>query len=201
MKILIKYYLLYVFFISIFVITKLILNHFLNDYFQIRYYGDYFTEISYKIIILFVYVNLISPIVEEVCFRLPLLNNKFIVGISDLIYFSFYCISDLVKREGEYFYFLLFVGFFYYFLLIFIKNKQLLIVISGLFFGLLHLMNFPEINFGNILPHLFNLMPHLFFGMLAAKLRIEEGFKYTVFFHIISNTIVSFFQILVNVSF
>jgi hypothetical protein len=198
LKLIIKYYFLYILIFSIFVIIKLVLNSLYDGYFNITFYNDYFKRLSFEIIPILISVNVIAPILEELCFRLPLQKNLKIIGFSALMYSLFYCLASVIKRNGEYFHFIFFLDFFYFIILIFNKNKHLLIIISGLFFGALHLINFPDINFNNFFPHLFNIIPHVIFGILAAKIRIEDGLRYVIYFHIFSNFIVSFFQMLVS---
>lgn len=171
-----------------------------DDYFNVNIDTTMFKTISWAMIPLFLKINVATPIIEELGFRLPMLSNKSMLVISSLVYFigfPFFAKSEL----GSQTYWIIFsIGIVYYLFLYFLqfKNKTLTIYFSAFLFGSAHLVNFPLLTWDTLLPCWFNVIPQMISGVLLAKLRISKGIIYSIYFHMIINLFVTFFQIYRN---
>jgi len=140
------------------------------------------------------YGILISPIVEELLFRLILVFNKknlviLILTTSSLMVY-FVIKVDILKTLI----FFLLIGSF----IILYKYedkcksyfqsnfKVFFFLISGLF-AFLHIINFHGISMSNLLYLPLFVIPQFILGLILGYIRIIYGLQYSIFFHIIVN--------------
>lgn len=143
---------------------------------------------------LFSYILLI-PLIEEFTFR-GFLNFKrryiYVLTILSLTFFSF---SFIKQTEIQTIFFLVYlplsVLFFfhkklYHLLLGFIsKNLSILIILSSVLFGVIHLDNYNEFEMINLLPIIQKIIGGLFLAYIAYKYNIWISY----IFHILNNMI------------
>lgn len=175
----------------------MLLNKFFDGYFNVKINVTVFQTLSWSVLPLFLKVNLFAPVLEELAFRLPLFQNQTKLLIGAIFLFFVVPLTFKGGFASQSCLIILSIGTFYYVFLLFFqfRNKLLTIYFSSLIFGLAHLVNYPLLSLDNIIPTLFDIIPQMICGILLAKLRLSRGLLYSIYFHIIINLIISFFQI------
>lgn len=149
----------------------------------------------------FYIVLIIVPLLEEILFRLPLVINK--INLSILGAFSTYLILGgkvINFKTWNYEFFLpLIVGILvfsiiYFFapniFLSYLKQKNsLIIAISTIGFGLIHINNIHNLRWELTLLYPFFVLPQMIFGYYIANLRLKYGFFWGLLLHAIINSL------------
>ncbi len=142
-------------------------------------------------------IIVLGPIVEELCFRLFLKKTRINISIG-LSIFIIAIAKSLFGSNFWYEWYILTIpvfGLFYYLL----GTKKygakiptlLLIHISVLSFGFIHLFNFVEIKGWMYLIFPLLTAPQILMGYILSYVRLRFGFRYCMFLHIITNFTVS----------
>jgi len=162
---------------------------------------------------------LLTPLHEEVMFRLFLTKfhaKYFIVSFSFILsFFAKILAEDLLYHNNllcgilwDYSYYIIFAAFFYIILTAFKKsinkleqtwNRYFVVFfyISSILFMLIHFNAEFYANYGIL--GIIKLLPIFMVGFFSGFIRINIGFSYSVFFHIIINTPSTFLIVLGNV--
>ena len=140
------------------------------------------------------YGILLSPIIEELLFRLILVFNKknlFILLLTALIMLVFFVIKGVILKIIPFF--LLIVC-----LIIVIKYeekcksyfqtyfKMLFYLFAGIF-AFLHFFNFLGISSSNLLYLPLFVLPQFILGLILGYIRITYGLQYSIVFHAMVN--------------
>lgn len=142
-------------------------------------------------------IIIITPFIEELLFRLPLVINKINISvfIGTLFFITIYKTS-LFQLSINFiltFFFFFMVLFFYNKFNVYIKfinnNIKLVIIMSILFFGLIHILNLDNINIKIIPLYVIYILPQIFMGYFITNLRIKLGFIWGVLLHALINLI------------
>jgi uncharacterized protein len=140
------------------------------------------------------YGILLSPIIEEILFRLILVFNRKNLLILKLTIFSlliFFVIKESIVKV-IFFFLLLFLLIFVYAYkdrcqYFFRKNFRIFFfLITGLF-AFLHLFNFLGISLSNSFYLLLFIIPQFILGLLLGYIRITYGIQYSIIFHVLVN--------------
>lgn len=156
----------------------------------------------------FILSCILSPLIEEIAFRLPLIYSRLNLSLSITI-LSFYIINKFFILKNIFDienYFILRIlisilcGVIFYFiskkhedilLKIYKNNFKIIYYTSSLIFALLHISNFQS-DFSVLLAAPLITLPQLIFGLTAGFVRIKYGFLYCFLIHIINNMIPTF---------
>lgn len=141
-----------------------------------------------------VYGILLTPLIEEIFFRLIYIFNKRNLCI---IIFSSLCliIVFIVKQEFQKAYLFLSIFFFFVLLLLAFKSSstffenhfKLFFFGLAIIFAVLHIFNFSGIDSVKHVLIVFLVIPQFILGIILGYLRISYGFLYAVGFHTIIN--------------
>ncbi|WP_425595419.1 CPBP family intramembrane glutamic endopeptidase [Salegentibacter mishustinae] len=145
----------------------------------------------------------LSPLVEEIMFRLSIYFKPIYLGITSLfcsltILSNFAFDVGILKLDGTFFYRYIIsiaIGIFIYYFskryffrirIFWNTNFKRIYFASAILFGLFHFSNFKVDN-----PFLIPILtlPNIIAGLFFGYVRIKYGFVYTVFFHVINNLI------------
>lgn len=152
----------------------------------------------------FYIVVFIGPFVEEVLFRLILIVNKRNLSLffGVLVYEILRHLFVRVDFQNEFYLYFILIGFivfaiswFYLPLVIvdFLKGKiNLLIPLSIILFGLIHVSNIKILHWQLSLLYPFFVLPQIIMGYFITSLRLKYGFIWGLSLHIIINAL-SFF--------
>jgi hypothetical protein len=135
-------------------------------------------------------IVVISPIIEELTFRLPLKKNEIFP------FSTFFCLFFLFSTD----FLIVKILIFIFLLLVLIYQNvkyevwklRILIIISIVTFISIHFDNFTKDNIYNLdLIELFFLFsPHLFLSIILTKIRMETGIINAIIFHSLYNIII-----------
>ncbi|AZA81982.1 hypothetical protein C1637_24570 [Chryseobacterium lactis] len=161
---------------------------------------------SYEISIFEVFLTcLLVPLLEELAFRLPLYFSKINLSISTTI-ISFFIVNRFFHLEDQYdlkndFFFRVLIAYLLGFLMwLIVKNygkffedfyhKRLGIIVYSysLFFAFMHIANY-EVSSNYLLTSLFIIIPHFISGLILSFVRLNYGFFYSLFLHILNNSL------------
>ena len=150
----------------------------------------------------FLMIAIIIPLIEEIIFRLPLNLKKSSIAISlSILYLRFSGnflthILDLSKLKD-----IFNIGISIFIFLVFmISTKQeklnllnrehfkLIFYFIAISFGLIHIINFHNINYYLIFFYPFYLLPQIFMGILIGNIRIKYGFIWGWALHCLINS-------------
>ena len=133
-------------------------------------------------------IAVIIPLIEEIIFRLPLNLKK---SSNFLTHFL-----DLTKKEDVFKIIITVIIFFTLFLLL--NQKKLdnlrknhfrfVFYFIAISFGLIHIINFHNINYFLILLYPFFVLPQFFMGILIGNIRIKYGFIWGWALHCLINS-------------
>lgn len=148
---------------------------------------------------------LLAPLIEELAFRLPLVFSKTNLSISFAI-LSFFMINKFFDLDDHYdlenhfilrvalsccFGFLIWTIINRYSMSInkFYRDKLGIIVYSYiLLFAFMHVANYEE-GVNSLLVSIFIMLPHFISGLILSFVRLNYGFSYSLFLHILNNVI------------
>jgi hypothetical protein len=141
-----------------------------------------------------VYGILLTPLIEEIFFRLIYVFNKrnlFIIIFSSLSLI----IVFIIKTELYKAYLFLSIFFFFALLLLCFKSSsdffehhfKFFFYFIAIIFAVLHIFNFSGINSVKHILVVFLVIPQFILGVILGYLRITYGFLYAVCFHTIVN--------------
>jgi hypothetical protein len=140
------------------------------------------------------YAILLSPVIEELLFRLILVFNKkslIVLITTTVILLTVFIIKGNVLKVALYsvltiafvlciiqftkcrLYFIMYFRMFFFF-------------IAGLF-AILHIFNFLDISLANFMFLPLLVIPQFFLGIILGYIRITYGFVFAVFFHMLVN--------------
>jgi hypothetical protein len=141
-----------------------------------------------------VYGILLTPLIEEIFFRLIYVFTKRNIGI---IIFSSFCLIVVFVTRSEFHKAYLFLSLFLFFtiLLLFYQKSssffenhfRFFFYAIAAIFAVLHIFNFTGINSVKHILIIFFVIPQLILGIILGYLRITYGFIYAVSFHTIVN--------------
>lgn len=141
-----------------------------------------------------VYGILLTPLIEEIFFRLIYIFNKRNLGI---IIFSSLCLVGvfIMRLEFHKAYLFLSICFFFTILLLtfqrsrtfFEKHFKFFFYSLAIIFAVLHIFNFDGIDLIKYILLVILVIPQLFLGLILGYLRITYGFIYAVGFHTVIN--------------
>lgn len=152
-------------------------------------------------------ILVIFPLVEELMFRYFLhpYKSNFLIILVSIIYGVLlkFKLFDLISV-----YSLIYIGLIFFFFYkeidflckeyitnFFIKRYNLLFYSSAVFFSIMHInnglngLNNFKIDVGLFLGYFFMLTSYFVFAIFVSNIRIKYGFKYSVLFHVLNNTI------------
>lgn len=140
---------------------------------------------------------ILSPILEELGFRLGLKINKRYVAISSGIQLSYFIFIGLPDIDILYKVLIIAASIFLAFLVInqkvinyLIKHYNIYVAYNIILFGLLHVFNYEFTNYKEFLYLPLLILPQLIMGSYFSFIRLKNGFKIVVFLHILFNMIV-----------
>lgn len=147
---------------------------------------------------LLIVISLVSPLFEEIIFRLPL-----IFSFSNLALAVSLLISLIIRKlTGNWIFILVFLTF--YFFLIWInltyesrlaviwgKYFNIIVYFSSVLFGIIHIGNYRFININQIIPGIILVVPNILTGFIFSFVRIyyKKGFLLCLVTHSIMNLI------------
>lgn len=150
----------------------------------------------------FLMIAIIIPLIEEIIFRLPLNLKKSSIAISlSILYLRFSGnflthILDLSKLKD-----IFNIGISIFIFLVFMINTKqeklnllkrnhfkLIFYFIAIGFGLIHIINFHNINYYLIFFYPFYLLPQIFMGILIGNIRIKYGFIWGWALHCLINS-------------
>lgn len=147
-------------------------------------------------------IAVIIPLIEEIIFRLPLnLKKSSIAFALSILYLRFSGnflthFLDLTKKEDVFKIIITIIIFFTLFLLL--NQKKLdnlrknhfrfVFYFIAISFGLIHIINFHNINYFLILLYPFFVLPQFFMGILIGNIRIKYGFIWGWALHCLINS-------------
>ena len=196
-KLLFKYYVILIIGSTIFGITGKYISNIIGTMLSV----DLLPEMKgasraiefYGLVKSFFIVLIWAPIVEEIAFRLWIVYSLKKMLISLLALCSIVLLNLFVYYEN--YILLFFVIFLFYLASINVKNIfssisklniKYRIVISGFFFGLIHLMNFELDKFPwYVCVPL--ILPQIFSGIFFGYIRVRNGFRYNLTLHFLIN--------------
>lgn len=142
-------------------------------------------------------ITLLGPLVEETAFRLGLIPNRVAISISTGVLLFFlsgpvFFVDDLGKYSIRVFTstVISIVSYAYspsnltYF---FNKYYNSMIYLSSILFAALHIGNFNVVHKEVFFLYPFYVLPQFFMGLISSWLRIQQGFIWSVVFHILIN--------------
>lgn len=196
-----KYFVVPIFLIFHFILlyfSKWIISLFLKieEFFPINFDENDLVEDFFFFLIFF---GLITPIIEEVSFRLWI-NKGFkylFISICTLLLYSF-------LTSNSYFVIILTVGLFIAHTIIWKKTSQnrllfrFIFLFHALLFAGIHLENFDLndlLKYYYYVPAL--IIPQFILGMILLYIRVDFGFKYSTAYHILYNSILIFQEFIV----
>ena len=147
---------------------------------------------SYGLLIKIIQLLLITPIIEELIFRLPIRPSK--KGILfTIIALSYTIILSLIKG-GYYTWLFLSIGiiiaiysYFYSRGVTRSKYENKAIVLSSIIFGLFHFLNFETFDISLWYYYLYKTFPLMILGFFLAKIRLESSIFFCILAHSIFN--------------
>ncbi len=162
------------------------------------YKGADFVKSKYNPFWLFIIINILAPLIEELAFRLPLKRKKafLYIALTVLSYFviciykgySYYSLDQYlpIRIGGA----LLLSGVLYFLLkkCYFRSRFSIIVYLNILLFSLLHVLNY-SFELANIPLLIVKIIPQLFLGLLLSYFRVRLGFLFACGFHILNNII------------
>lgn len=143
-------------------------------------------------------VVILAPIVEEVCFRAILKNDKFSISIF-IVGILYLFLLKLILIKNEHIIFILLFCYLVFNTLLKALNIQFrqykrnelrfLVLISCFFFGMAHILNY-EISWQNSFSFFFIFTPYFFSGVILSMLRLKFGLFYSILSHSIWNGVI-----------
>lgn len=142
---------------------------------------------------------ILSPIVEEIAFRLPLKKSRYYL-ISLFFLAIFMVTSKLILTK------LISISFMFFLLLFQIVKlkieliKRLLIVLSVLSFTLIHIDNYriDELQKLTMIENIFLFLPQLIIGLIFTKVRLERNFAISLQLHSLYNLAIVIMALIIN---
>ncbi|MFP3594539.1 hypothetical protein [Chryseobacterium sp. SIMBA_038] len=149
---------------------------------------------------------LLSPLIEEIAFRLPLLFSNINFSFSATI-ISFFIVNRFFHLDDHFdvqHYFILRViisclfGFLvwlivrkYHIIFENFYNKRLEVIVYSysLLFAFMHIANYDMESANYLLFSIFIMLPHFISAFILSFVRLNYGFSYALFLHILNNMI------------
>lgn len=184
-------YLIVISIIIIYNILQHIYPNYLQDIFETR--NSFNSKISdqshyLKFLLLVIY----APLIEEMIFRFGITKKRYKLYI--LILASFlYIIIPLTNGKFLFSTAILIYPIIQVTLFKFLKGKpyylKLSIVVSAIYFGLIHIFNFNHDLMDSIISYAIMIIPLMVFGYTFGNLRVTLGIKYAILAHMVLNFI------------
>lgn len=151
------------------------------------------------------FITIKGPICEELAFRLVLIpkSRNIFLGIFSLMYLLLEILTPLNYSEIFVILSIVFIIYILYceklskYLLNFVLSlqKERLLVVSSLCFGIIHIVNFKPINLTLIYLYPIYILPQICLGFVLGTLRLRNGFIWAVILHILINSSVNWYNI------